>query len=225
MGTYDHKIDRYIASSTESLRLKYIEGGLPTQKIVVKPNFLSAYPRPQYGGDYAIFVGRFGQEKGLHVLVEAWRQIGKLPLKVVGDGPSRGAMEEVAGSNIEFLGVVSTEKLLEIFSGAQFLVFPSIWYEAFPITLLLAYASGKPVVASRLGAMADLVVDGNTGLLFEPGNADDLATKAKLLIDDPGLSQQLGRNARAEFEAKYTPEENYRLLMEIYNSLREDSHN
>ena len=84
------------------------------------------------------------------------------------------------------------------------------------MTIREAFASGKPVIASRMGAMAEIVSDGKTGLLFEPGNSDDLAEKVRWLAEHKEIAVQMGKNARAEFEAKYTAEKNYEILINIY---------
>ena len=103
---------------------------------------------------------------------------------------------------------------------AAFLVLPSEWYEGFPLVLVEAFAHGLPVLASRLGSMADIIKDGETGLLFAPGDADDLADKAKWLLENPQQAQKLGDNARRTFLAKYTAEQNYAELMAIYEDAR-----
>ena len=128
-------------------------------------------------------------EKGIKTLLSAWSQLaGRLPLKVIGDGPLakdvRAAANKTAG--IDWLGRRQPQEVLALLGKAACLVMPSIWYETFGRTIIEAYAKGTPVVASRLGAMAELVDDGRTGLLFEPGNPDDLALKIHALLDDPG---------------------------------------
>ena len=108
-------------------------------------------------------------------------------------------------------GAVRTEMM-----SARALIFPSEWYEGFPMTLVEAFSCGLPVIASRLGSMAEIVEDGVTGLLFQPGNAEDLAAKVTWAQDHADEMRRMGDNARREFEAKYTPERNYDLLMDIY---------
>ena len=99
---------------------------------------------------------------------------------------------------------------------AKVLIFPSEWYEGFPMTLAEAFATGLPAMAPRLGAMAEIVEDGRTGLLFEPGAPDDLAAKVEWAWTHPKEMAEMGRNARREYELKYTAERNYELLMQIY---------
>jgi glycosyltransferase involved in cell wall biosynthesis len=99
---------------------------------------------------------------------------------------------------------------------ARFLVFPSQCYEAFPVTIAEAYSCGLPVIAPRLGAMAEIVEDGRTGLHFSPGDPEDLAAKVEWAWTHAAEMEEMGRAARAEYEAKYTPERNYKILMDIY---------
>ena len=106
--------------------------------------------------------------------------------------------------------------LLILMKKAKFLLFPSKWYEGFPNTLAEAFACGLPVIASKLGSMAEIVEDGVTGLHFEPGNPVDFADKIKWLIEHPDKCRQMGKNARQVYLEKYTAEKNYETLMNIY---------
>lgn len=215
------KVDLFIAL-TEFSRRKFIEGGLPPDKVVVKPNFV--YPDPGSrigGGKYALFVGRLVPEKGLRTLLQAWERLGKgVPLIIAGDGPMRTELESEAIqrhlNRVRFLGWQPREIILEAIKGAHFLLFPSECYETFGITIVEAFACGVPVVASHLGAMAEIVDDGRTGVHFTPGDADDLAEKVEWAWAHPERLEEMGREARAEYEAKYTAEHNYKMLMEIY---------
>ncbi len=219
LKTWTKQVDVYIAL-TEFARCKFIEGGLPAEKISVKPNFI--YPDPgngEHGGNFALFVGRFSAEKGVKTLLTAWRLLKGVPLKVVGDGPLmaevRGCVER-EGLTVEVLGRRSHEEVFALMRSASFLLFPSEWYETFGMTIAEAFACGLPVVASQLGAMAEIVEDGRTGLLFEPGNPEDLAARVEWALAHPQEMRRMGRAARQEFEQKYTAEKNYQMLMQIY---------
>jgi glycosyltransferase involved in cell wall biosynthesis len=118
--------------------------------------------------------------------------------------------------NVNPLGRQSAAEVSELMQQAAFLVLPSEWYEGFPMVLVEAFAHGLPVLATRLGSMADIIEDGKTGLLFNPGDAADLANKAQWLLDHPQQAQALGDNARQVYLEKYTPEQNYQQLMTIY---------
>ena len=224
-GTWDRLVDAYIAI-TDICRGVFVRAGLPADRVIVKPNFLQEDPLPaESPGAGAIFRGRLSREKGVRTLIEAWKQVPEAPLTIVGDGPERPALEKLAASlpNVSLVGQAGQPEAMERIKQAAFLIMPSEWYETFGRCIVEAYACGRPVVASRLGAMAELVKDGETGLLFEPGNARDLAAKVKALLADPAECQRLGRAARAEFEAKYTAERNYEMLMAIYRRVIEKS--
>jgi len=213
-------IDAFIAL-TQFGKDKFVEGGLPAERIYVKPNYV-----PDFSGlqlDYfhregAVFVGRLSAEKGLKTLMNAWRRI-DYPLAVLGDGPIRGEIESLAPKNVSFFGTVSHQEVLEQMKKAKFLVFPSEWYEGFPCVLVESLSMGLPVIASSLGAMAEIIDDGRTGLLFEPGNSEDLCKKVQILIEDRQLGKQIGLAVRQEYLDKYTPEKNYKILLDIYSRI------
>jgi glycosyltransferase involved in cell wall biosynthesis len=116
------------------------------------------------------------------------------------------------------MGALQMEQVRQEMGAAIALVLPSIWYENFPRTLVEALGCGLPVIASRIGALAELVKDGETGLLFEPGNAEDLAQKMRWALANPQAMAAMGRNARKQYEAEFTAERNYQQLMAIYES-------
>ena len=222
MGSWHNGVDQYVALS-EFSRAKCIEGGLPADRVAVKPNFVNVDPGIGRGdGGYAVFVGRLESEKGVETLLDAWKLLKGVKLRVVGHGPMahvvQRAVEESEDGNIEWMGRLPHREVHDVIGRASFLVMPSLWYEGFPKTLLEAYAKGTPVIASRLGSMAELVHDGKTGLHFEPGDATDLAAKAKLLLNDPLGLLCMRENARREFEMKYTADRNYQILRGIYDT-------
>jgi len=217
--TWTDQVDSYIAL-TEFSRRKFLEGSLPADRVVVKPNFVHPDPGGRLGaGSYALFVGRLSAEKGLATLAQAWKRLtDPIPLVVAGDGPERARLEAaVRGVGaVRFLGRLSREDVMAALHKATFVVFPTECYENFPLTVAEAFACGVPVIASRLGATAEIVVDGRTGLSFTPGDPDDLAAKVTWAWTRPDEMGAMGHAARAEYKAKYTPERNYRMLMEIY---------
>lgn len=217
--TYAEMVDVYVAL-TDFTRRKFIAGGLPAEKIVVKPNFVHPDPGPGAGaGGYAVFAGRLSAEKGVLTLLRAWERIGlKLPLKIAGDGPLAPAVQDAVGRSpgLAWLRQVSLEGVLRLLGDAAFLVLPSECYENMPRTIVEAFAKGTPVVASRLGAMAELVRHGESGRLFQPGDAEDLAAQAHWMVSHPSERARMRRAAREEYEAKYTAQRNYRMLMEVY---------
>ena len=219
--TWRNQVDVYIAL-TEFSRSKFIQGGLPADKIIVKPNFVS--PDPGIGdgsGGFALFVGRLTEEKGLTTLLNSWAavhaQTGAL-LKIAGDGPMReqvAKMSEKIGG-IEFMGRRPMDEIYTMMGLASALVFPSVWYEGQPRTMIESFAKGTPIVASRLGSMAEIVEHEKTGLLFEAGNSADLAQQMQRILKDDSLRSQMRIAARQEFETRYTAEDNYPKLFACY---------
>ena len=217
LGTYQNKVARYIALN-DFCRQKFIDGGLPPERLVVKPNFVDSAAAPDAGGARSglLFVGRLSVEKGVSTLAQA---MGKLPLaglRVAGDGPQRGELEGVAG--VSLLGSLPKQGVMDEMARALALVVPSICYETFGMVAIEAFASGTPVIASRIGALAELVRDGETGLLFEPGDAKDLTHKLRWALANPGAMRAMGHQARMRYEADYTPEVNYGQLMAVYEA-------
>jgi glycosyltransferase involved in cell wall biosynthesis len=232
LRTWTGMVNCYVAL-TEFARKKMIEGGLPADRIRVKPNFVLPDPgskwartrdlaSPEKTGGYALFVGRLVQAKGVLSLLKAW---GKMPaqiqLKIAGDGPCREQLESTLKQgrhpSVTYLGRLSRPDTLNTMKSARFLVFPSEWYEGFPVTIAEAFASGIPVIGSRLGSMQEIIADGRTGLHFEAGNPDDLAAKVQWAWAHPEEMNAMGRAARQEFEGKYTAAKNIEMLEEIYD--------
>jgi glycosyltransferase involved in cell wall biosynthesis len=225
-GTWKNKIDAFIAL-TRFGKEKFIACSLPEKKIFVKPNFLSYPPEPSFcHKDYVISLGRLSHEKGVAILIDAAVRLKDSPahlrVRIVGDGPSRKELEDRVESEkisrVEFTGRRNFDECMALMKDARFMVMPAICYENFPMAIIEAFACGKPVIASRLGAMAELVQDGKMGLLFEPGNAEDLAAKMKRMIESEEACIEMGKNAREEFESKYTAEKNFEILMNIYKA-------
>ena len=225
LKTWTKMVDLYICL-TKFAREKMIEGGLPPEKIVVKPNFVSTDPGiGSQSGGYALYVGRLSVEKGIDTLLNAWQLLkSPMPLKIIGDGPL--AEQVVAATKqqpeIEWLGRRPMPEVHQLMGEAQFLVFPSKWYETFGRVAVEAFAKGTPVVAANIGAIAELVEHQRTGLHFQPGDSVDLASKIELILQHPAQLTQMSRSARAKFEAKYTAASNYQRLMEIYQLARQN---
>lgn len=218
-GTWLNAVDLYIAL-THFVRDKFVEAGFPEDKLVVKHNFV--YPDPGLGdgdGGYALFVGRLSPEKGLDTLLSAWKELGRnWELKIVGDGPKSADVRAFCATrrDVEWLGPKSRTQTAKLMGGARVLVFPSQWYETFGRVAIESFAAGTPVIASRLGAMAEICDDNRTGLLFEPGNADDLACKLRWVFDHPDRVDSMRPFARQTYESRYTMHENCRALIQAY---------
>ena len=225
-GTWSRQVDRYIALG-EFGRRKFIEGGLPAAKIEVKPNFLEPDPGCGDGrGGYALFVGRLSPEKGITTLLEAWDSRPEFPdLYIAGGGPLAGAVQEACSRNVrvKWLGEISRAEILERMRGAGFLICASTWYECFPLVIVEAFASGLPVIASNLGALAELIDPGKTGLLFEPGCAEDLSAQVHWALAHQESLRRMRSNVRSEYEQRYTGRTNYQILSTIYDRLQNES--
>jgi glycosyltransferase involved in cell wall biosynthesis len=215
-GTWASAVDMYIALSQFS-RGRFAEGGLPEDRIAVKPNFLVRDPGVgDHAGGYGLFVGRLSHEKGLDILLDAWPQLAApYPLRVVGSGPLEARMQD-CGPGIEWLGQQPTERVMALMKDASFLVLPSECYENFPVTIVEAFATGLPVIASRTGSLAEIVRDHETGLHFRSGDPSDLAAMIGWAVQHAPEMRHYGQSARGEFEQKFGPEENYAQLRAIY---------
>jgi len=220
LRTWQRMVDIYIAL-TEFARQKFIQGGLPAEKIMVKPNFVYPDPNPgSHSGAFALFVGRLSPEKGLRTVLAAWKHLGNtIPLRIVGDGPLSSEVAKAATGTpaLEWLGRKGASEVYTLMGEARVVLFPSEWYETFGRVIIEAYAKGTPVIAANIGAASELVEHGRTGLLFRPGDPEDLADKVAWAWSHPHALAEMGRAARHEYETKYTAERNYEQLMAIYD--------
>lgn len=221
LRTWKEMVDAYV-TLTGFAREKFIQGGLPKEKISVKPNFINSDPGAGEGsGGYALFVGRLSVEKGLGTLLAAWERLGeRIPLKIVGDGPLADRVVEAAGRlpQVEWLGRRSAEEVYALMGEASALVFPSECYEGFPRVIVEAFAKGTPIIVANVGSTVELVDHRRTGLHFRSGDPNDLVVQVEWALRHPVELARMRREARAEFETRYTAERNYQALMEIYES-------
>jgi glycosyltransferase involved in cell wall biosynthesis len=221
LKTYEELVNCGVAA-TEFAREKFIEAGFDPNRIVVKPNFVDPDPGPRTcSDDFVVYAGRLSYEKGLATLFDAWRLLdNKCALKVVGDGPLRKSLEtkvnELGVRNVSFCGHLSREQTIAMVKRARFQIVPSVCYENFPMAIVEAFGCGVPVVCSQLGGMKEIVTDKVTGLHFTPGDEQDLARKVEWAWNHPAEVENMGHAARRKYEAEYTAEKNYSLLMQIY---------
>jgi glycosyltransferase involved in cell wall biosynthesis len=222
LGTW-RSVDAYIALS-EFQRQMLLRGGLPSHRLHVKPNFVTwNFPVRDGPGNYALYVGRLSPEKGVHTLVEAWSRLSRLrglPLRIVGAGPLEAQLHQrigATGAQVEMLGFRQPHEIAQLLMDARYLVYPSELHEPGGLSAIEAFAAGVPVVASRMGALTELVQHQETGLHFTAGDAADLVATIQQI--DRETSVRMGRAARAEYLARFTPERNYDLLMNIYQPL------
>jgi glycosyltransferase involved in cell wall biosynthesis len=215
--TWTRDVSLYIAL-TEFARGRFIAGGLPAAKIVVKPNFVAPDPGvvPAEKG-YFLFVGRLSPEKGVETLLRAWsRENIRVPLRIVGSGPLEDQVRAARTPFISYLGQLERAAVFQQMRSAHALVFPSEWYEALPVTLLEAFACGLPVIAADRGAAGEIVRPGQTGLLFPAGNDHELEAQVSWAGHNPDAVRSMGLAARQEYEAKYSADSNYDQLLRIY---------
>lgn len=221
LGTWQHSVDRFIALS-EFARRKFAEGGLPVNKIAVKPNFVDPDPGPgSGGGGYFLYAGRLTEEKGLRVLLECWKRAPDLPvLRIAGTGPLQDEVRQAASSlpNLEWLGGRSSNEVLELMGNASALLCPSQWYEGMPRVVIESFAVGTPVIASHIGCYPEMIVDRETGALFRTGDAAALRNCLRNLTQ-PGVLKGMRTGARQCFENNYTGGRNFSQLLNVYRSV------
>lgn len=219
LKTWESQVDYYIAL-TEFSRSKFVQAGLPPEKILLKPNYIPDFGDGKSHEGFVVYVGRLSAEKGINTLLHAWKKNPSIPLKIVGEGPLyESAQNFIRDHNInaELLGRLPNEQAMSIIRKSAFLIFPSLWYETFGRTLVESFSCGKPVVASRIGTATEIIQDGVTGLHFTPGDDGDLSEKVSWLWRHPSFITQMGITARNTYLKKYSLEKNYEILMNIYN--------
>ena len=218
LRTWSTKVDRFIALSKFS-QGKFIEGGISKSQLMLKPNFITPDPGMGLGqGGYAIFVGRLSPEKGISHLLSAWKELGsKIPLKILGEGPLASEIEFAIkdDSNINYLGKVSKQEVFEYLKDAACLIFPSSWYENFPMVILEAYAVGTPVIAFNIGSTGEIVIPGRTGYLVPAGDSKALVECIRQAFQDPSKLLKMRKSTRQEYLDKYCGQENYLVLLKI----------
>jgi glycosyltransferase involved in cell wall biosynthesis len=220
LGTWRRYVDAFF-TLTEFARQKFVDAGLPADRVHVK--FNSVQPDPGVGvgdGGYVAFAGRLSREKGVQTLLAAWQANMDLPpLRIFGDGPLLELVEAAARKDkrIQSMGRASESDVQRAFGNAIAVVVPSLWYETFGRTVAEAFAGGTPVVASRIGALAELVAPDRTGWSFSPGSAPELAAAVREAMQLGVVERAAMRSrARSEYEGRFTPQHNFARLMEIY---------
>ncbi len=222
-GTWRRCVDTFITPS-EFTRQKYAQAGWPEHQLVVKYNTAEDQPVRRAGaGEGFVCLARLGAEKGVEVLIEAWRQAfpdGRQRLSVIGSGELEADLRRQAQGvpGIEFCGQLSRDAALDRVRQSRAVVIPSVWYEVFPRTVVEAYSLGVPVIASRLGSLQEVVRDGITGVLFDPGSAADLAAVLTAVATRDELSARLGAQARGHYEALLSPDVTTDRLLQIYQA-------
>ena len=228
--TWHTQVDLFVALNAYQRDVLVKAQVLPENKIVVQPNFLLNAPAADASiGEGFVYAGRLTPEKGVATLLKAHALLGREQgptsrLTILGDGPLRkdlatgsaGNAGNAGNANVEFLGHRPKEEVLQRLRGARAVVIPSEWHEGFPLSVIEAMAMGRPVIASRMAGPLEIVKDGETGLLFDAGNAEQLAACMRRLQDDRQLAERLGRAGQARFAVEYTADAGYRRLLENF---------
>ncbi len=219
MDTWNKQIDVNIAL-TDFAKKKYIEGGLDPDRIVVKPHFVETHIEPGNGETgAAIFVGRLSEEKGVLTLLKAWADDAiSMPLVIVGDGPLAKEVERAAAENsrITWLGRLSANEVFARLRESAVMIAPSECFETFGRVVIESFSLGTPVIVSDIGAIGELVDHGRTGYKFPPGSVEGLRSVVNEFGADADRQRQMRTTVLAEHKAKYTADENYPLLMNVY---------
>lgn len=224
--SFYRQIDRYVCLNDNQIHLLK-EIGFDEAKIIKKYNFV---PDAQEKANtqlpdtlpprYAVFYGRIGEEKGIRILQKIWEKLPDIPLVVMGGGPLAETFSQWAEDKPQVynLGYTPHELCLSIVQGGEFVVFPSIWYEGCSMVEIEAQSLSKPLIATDLGFSVEAITDDYNGFKVPLGDVDGFAEKIRTLWNQPELCAQMGKNARLDYEKKYTPEDNYRQLIAIYES-------
>jgi glycosyltransferase involved in cell wall biosynthesis len=204
------------------MKVKMTQGGFNEGKLSVLCNFVDPVKLEKFAAaplvnreDYYCYVGRLSHEKGVSTLLKAASQL-PYKLKVAGDGPIGNDLREIYGSNpnIEFLGHCNAEEVSRLISSARFSVIPSEWYENNPLSVIESLCGGTPVIGADMGGIPELIHEGETGELFDAGNADSLEKALRKVLFTPGLAAQYSENCR-NYQAE-TRETYYEKLMAVY---------
>jgi glycosyltransferase involved in cell wall biosynthesis len=223
LNTWKKKIAVYIALN-EFSKFKLLNSSLQIseKKIVTKPNFIldpGEEDRPRE--DFFLFVGRIVKEKGIHVLLEAFAGMPGNKLVVIGDGSEKESLRNQYRpyDNIYFSGHAGKHVVLETMRRCKAFICPSLWYEGSPLTIIEAFATGTPVIASKLGSMAESIKDGYNGFHFIAGDVKDLKEKVEYFTKQISQSPDLYKNARQTYKDKYHPDIHYKSVINIYNNV------
>lgn len=214
-------VDAFVTPS-EYLRRKLIDNGFDEKKIHCIPTFTTS--KTDVGepviGDYGLYFGRIAVEKGVDTVIRAYEQLPDQKLKIMGDDTTDEAIrlkqyiKDKKIKNIEFLGFKSGAELEEVIKNCRFVVIPSIWYDNLPNTALEAFRFGKPVIASEIGSLPELVMDKFNGYLFKPSDYNDLVCKL-VQMNDNAVVKKLGANSKNVLESKFGLSKHYEKLMAL----------
>lgn len=238
-------IRRAIAAYIDSYNLKYINKfitpsaalkkvivnanmGINANQIITINNFLSneeLKTTPKYTNKgYFLYVGRLSKEKGVNYLLEAMKDLPKdINLKIVGTGAEEDNLKKYAQKNnldnIEFLGFKNREDITDIYQNCISTILPCNWFEIFGMTNIESFINGKPVIASNIGGVPEIVENNINGLLFKPGNVEELKNCILKYWNNPELTVQHGKNGYQKAITQYTEDKYYNKLIKIYEEV------
>jgi glycosyltransferase involved in cell wall biosynthesis len=221
------KVSRFISPS-RFLRDKFVEFGWDPNRLTfirnfLPPQILSTDASQVTDGQYILYAGQLETWKGVHTLIRAAKELPHVRIKIAGDGSLRSTLQEYATrhaiANVEFLGHLRQEELAAVMRSCSFVVVPSEWYENCPYSVMEAMTFGKPVVASRIGGLPELVEDGHTGILVSPGDVESLAPAIDRLWSDTGIRLQMGALAKQRAIVDFDAECHYERIMAMYGAL------
>ncbi len=220
---YERNVDQFIVPS-DDMAQHLIEFGVDPKKVTVVPHFLSLeeWTATPKRGDGVLFAGRLAAERGLEHLLKAAVALPEQKFLVAGDGPERAALEAKIAfqeiKNIELLGRVDGPRLHQAFRDSRVVFFPTLTLETFGLTVLEAMAAGKPVVATRMGAVSNLVVDGTTGYLYESDTPEQGIEELRAILSNDSLAIKMGA-AGQNYAKKYSPDNHYAQIQKIFTRL------
>jgi len=205
-------------TASDFIKQRLVEAGFSKDRIVVVPFAISlaASPADPSSGKYIVYAGRLSPEKGVETLIEAAHLLPQLKFLIAGDGPLKNELEDNAPENVTFAGWLNQTQLSDLYQKARLAVVPSTWLEPFGLVVTDAMSNGLPVVASRIAGPSEIVEEGVTGLLFQPGNPADLAEKISNLWAYPNLCRRMGQAGREKAIREYSEDVYYKRLMAVY---------
>ena len=212
---------------TEFTKQEFSKHVIPENKLIIKPNFLNSTNKtiqPISEKNNVIFASRISKEKGILSLIKAFEKI-DINLDILGDGPLFNKIKKKKFNNIKLYGNLPRDEVNNFISRSKFLVFPSEWYESFPMTILEAFREGTLVLASNIGSIKSIIKDKFNGILFEPGNTSDLIDKVNWILNNQKECDQIALNANNEFNKKYSSEVNYKQLIDVYEKVIKENEN
>ncbi len=226
LKSYDY-VDKFICPS-QFYRDKFIEFGIPKDKVVYIPNFVDTSKiEPNYTfEDYFVYFGRLSEEKGIKTLIESMKMVKDSKLVIVGDGPLeeelRLNVKNNNITNIEFVGFKTGIELENIVKNSKFVVIPSEWYENAPMSIIEAMSYGKPVIGANIGGIPEFIENNKTGLIFKSKDSIDLANTIEMLVNDESKILEMGKNARYRAEKLYDKKVHYEKIISLYNEVMND---